>query len=374
MKQAACPRLFEVEALRDGRLTGAERVSFERHLTICSACAREAAALASLQQALHDSFPGARDELQLRRERTRLLGAFDHALLTPERPWPPGRRRLGLAAAVTVVVALSTAALQLRPGSPARRAEAVDVRAEPGASWSRSVDQERERIVLERGVLHVHVREAHEKLPLLVVLPDGELEDTGTTFSVAVAAGKTLRVTVAEGSVALRLHGRKPVSIGAGATWTAPPAPAPAATAPELAPRTAERSAAPASSAPALPETTERSAATRTAPRAAGAAEPAPPPAVTASAASDFRAAVRALRAGEHRVAAALFLRFTERHPRDSRAEDAAYLRVLALRRAGDDAAMKSAALEYLRRHPSGFRRNEVEDLARRGAPAPPGL
>ena len=37
-----CSRLFQVEALRDGRLEGAERKSFERHLAGCAVCAHEA--------------------------------------------------------------------------------------------------------------------------------------------------------------------------------------------------------------------------------------------------------------------------------------------------------------------------------------------
>jgi hypothetical protein len=57
--------------------------------------------------------------------------------------------------------------------------------------------------------------------------------------------------------------------------------------------------------------------------------------------------------------------RFLEQYPRDSRSEDAAYLRVLALRRSGDDSAMKAAAYEYLSRYQAGFRRSEVESLTR---------
>ena len=49
MKPTACPRLFEVEALRDGRLGGGpERASFERHTKVCTACAREAQALEAM--------------------------------------------------------------------------------------------------------------------------------------------------------------------------------------------------------------------------------------------------------------------------------------------------------------------------------------
>jgi TolA-binding protein len=68
---------------------------------------------------------------------------------------------------------------------------------------------------------------------------------------------------------------------------------------------------------------------------------------------------------GDNARAAAHFGTFLIEHPRDARAEDAAYLRVLALQRAGNSSAVKQAASEYLNRYPHGFRRAEVEPLAR---------
>src|SRR5216117_2722246 len=87
--KAACPRLFEVEALRDGRLTGAELVRFQGHLGACAVCEREARALQALAEALRSPTNlGHPDELHVRRERTRLLAAFDASLV------PAPRRRL----------------------------------------------------------------------------------------------------------------------------------------------------------------------------------------------------------------------------------------------------------------------------------------
>jgi outer membrane protein assembly factor BamD (BamD/ComL family) len=71
------------------------------------------------------------------------------------------------------------------------------------------------------------------------------------------------------------------------------------------------------------------------------------------------------LNSGNNTSAASLFGAFLGEHPRDPRAEDAAYLRVIALQRAGELRGMKRAAAEYLSRHPSGFRRAEIEPLAR---------
>ena len=58
----------------------------------------------------------------------------------------------------------------------------------------------------------------------------------------------------------------------------------------------------------------------------------------------DFRAAVAVLDAGANRQAAAAFARFLVEHPRDPRAEDAAYLRVIALQRSSADEAVDDGA------------------------------
>src|SRR5258708_38227197 len=79
----------------------------------------------------------------------------------------------------------------------------------------------------------------------------------------------------------------------------------------------------------------------------------------------DFFAAMAGLDAGDNVGAAAAFASFLVKHPRDPRAEDAAYLRVMALQRSGDDVGTKQAAKEYLRRYPSGFRHKEAEILSR---------
>jgi len=79
----------------------------------------------------------------------------------------------------------------------------------------------------------------------------------------------------------------------------------------------------------------------------------------------DFRAAIATLKGGDNVGAATAFASFLAKHPRDPRAEDAAYLRVIALRRSGDDVSMKHAAEEYLKRYPSGFRHAEVETMFR---------
>jgi ferric-dicitrate binding protein FerR (iron transport regulator) len=346
-KQSACPRLFEVEAMRDGRLGEAERVSFSRHLSTCLACAREAKALEALSAAVRTPADDREaDELHARRERTRLLAAFDAEQIASERPPMLQLSAGGLTAAATVLGLAVIAALRLRsppvvPSSP-RATDATDavvVHADSGARYAKRTEGNRETIILERGALRIQVTHPRGET-LRVALPDGELEDVGTTFTVAVSGGRTARVAVEEGSVILRLRGAPPVRLGAGETW----------------PSTV---ATPAS----VPEETR-------APVLSPAAGPVAAPTPTMSArppdraADEFRAAMTAFDGGDVRGAAARFALFVVDHPDDPRAEDAAYLRVIALQRTGDDGATRRAATDYLARYPAGFRRSEVERLA----------
>ncbi len=294
-----------------------------------------------------------------RRERTRLLAAFDHALVSPA-PRSNGRRwRLGWAA-VAALVAGVLVLWRVRPGELPARASAV-VHADSTAEWSERTDDNRETIVLNRGALWIHVDHSSGGGRLLVVLPDGELEDTGTTFTVSAAEGHTTRVAVHEGSVVLRLRGLPPVAIGGGDTWIPEVPPAASACASAAPPVAAtDRSwehEPPAASARMSLAPPPPSAPPRTPSPAGAALEPA--------SSVDFRAAMAALDVGDNAEAAAAFASFLARHPRDPRAEDAAYLRVIALQRSGDSGSVRWAAQEYLRRYPEGFRRAEMEALAR---------
>jgi len=337
----ACARAFEAEAMRDGRLTGAARSQFEAHAAVCASCAHELRALQVLSEKLRATVVPEPDELRVRRERTRLLAAFDASLVPPARSGAP-KRWLVLAAAALLLLAGALVAVRApRPlpsvaSAPASipAAHEVKVRAEPSARWSRRTEHALETLTLESGTLNVHVE--HGSLPhrLIVVLPDGELEDIGTTFSVTASAGHTSNVSVQQGRVVLRLRDRAPLLLGAGETWRpapSPPVPAPSVTT--------------TSSGPARPRR----------PLASSASDPS----------NEFRAAMAALNDGDNRRAALLFAAFSAAHPRDARGEDAAYLTVIARQRAGEIADMRRAAESYLQRYPNGFRRDEVEALTR---------
>jgi hypothetical protein len=371
----ACPRLFEAEALRDGRLAGAELSNFERHLSVCLQCSREVEALQALGNALRASAlgPADADELHVRRERTRLLAAFDAALVPRERAYGARSVFAGVLAVAALIAGLF---VYFRP--PAVEpgvgvTDAVVVHADSNTSWSRRIDGSLERIVLERGALSIRVDPAlaldHRRL--LVVLPDGELEDIGTTFTVSADAGRTTRVSVQSGSVVLRLRGQPPLALGAGDTWTPSPPAAPSASActscdpaPLAAPSASPLSSAIVRSVPAASSPSSHAVPPRPRPLPSPSAPPSAAP-LEPEAARDFRAAMMALDSGDNATAAARFADFLAARPGDARAEDAAYLRVIALQRAGKTSTMKEAAAHYLRRYPRGFRRAEVETLSR---------
>jgi hypothetical protein len=340
--------------MRDGRLSGPELAAFGRHMTTCRACAEEARALEHLAERLRVTASGDEpvDELRIARERTRLLGDFDRSLLASGRRGA-GRWLLLSAAGAAVASVLLLLSTRPRPAAPVARASSADVHPQHDTTWSRRLDGDAERIVLERGALSIHVDHSiPHRSRLVVVLPDGELEDIGTTFTVIAAEGRTKRVEVREGSVLLRVRGLSPVALSAGQTWTAdagstkppePVAPAPS----DVDPTPAKPEPRPVVDRPAPPR-----------PRTELAADEAPPSA-------EFRAGVRLLERGDDCAAAAGFARYVTSYPDDPRAEDASYLRVIALQRCGSESDTKQAAREYLARYPSGFRRAEVERLSR---------
>lgn len=355
MTRSDCPRLFEAEARRDGRLTGVERTSFERHLATCPACAREVDALEALAAQLRDraAEPGT-DELHARRERMRLLAAFERSRLAPEPRYIKVRRFWPALAAAVCLVVFGAVWLRSRAQTAAPASASAVIRAHGTAAWSRQVDEHVERVFLSEGTLHIHRAHGASAPRLLVILPDGELEDIGTTFTVSARAGRTTHVAVEEGRVVLRLRDRAPVMLARGGTFTAPAlAPAASVQRPFAEP---DASASPRATAPPVAKSRALAAASSRV-GSAPAGEP------DESAAREFRAATAALDAGDNGAAAAAFARFIARYGRDARAEDAAYLRVIALQRSGNVGATRSAASEYLRRYPKGFRRAEIEAL-----------
>lgn len=320
-----CRRSWEVEAARDGRLTGAARESCEAHVLACPLCAADAVALDSLARGLRSIAAPEADDVSTRRLRNRVLEAFDAERAGRSSHRGPRARRTswtqaaGLAAALVVVImAVGFATLASRRGSPHVEAldrsiapaptTTIDVIPGAGARFTRTVRDGAERFDLQEGTLRLRVRRTPTSHRVLVTTPDGEIEDIGTLFDVAVADGHTERVGVEEGRVVLRLANAPPLTIEAGGAWHSVSAPPP----PAIAAGTAQT------------------------PTAQGSARASPKTRAAASASGKASAG----------------------------AEDKAYLDVLRLLGEGREAEARRAAEAYLRDFPAGFRRAEMMGVA----------
>lgn len=381
MKQRECDRLWEIDAVRDGRLSAKDTDAWTRHLRICGECASMVGDNERIRRAAAEAIAPKPAELELRRLRVRVLGDM------ARRSVGPGRRRAAIVTvAVTVLVGmgLTIRMAAMGPTVPPESAEdtsfASTVSPRPAARWSRIRDRGIERVRLEDGTLRVHVRHQRGDERFLVTLPDGELEVRGTTFVVTAAGGATERVRVEEGVVAVRVGGAPETLLGPGGVWEAP-AHVAAGASPVSAAPTATAPASPASPTAVVPGTT---------PAVAPAGPPAPVRSIRMQAAKGSAAvvtgagmsaassghaadeaygmAVTAMQRGEYGAAANGFHDFVTTHPRASQAEDASYLEAVALARSGRGDAAGLAAERHLAQFPQSFHRREAAFLAARAA------
>ena len=313
-----CPRAWEVEAVRDGRLTGRAREAHAAHVDMCASCAVDSEALEAMARGLREIASNGRDEMAMRRIRNRVLEVVDAEQTgrarTGRRGWGRAAGGLALVLAVALVAFFSwragdrrTVAAQARaheapvaPEAPsAASATAVQgaetsvvVSASDRTRYTRSIDGTVERFDLRDGALRLQVERPVGGRRVVVSVPDGEIEDIGTVFEVVVTDGHLERVSVAEGRVVVRLLDRAPVTVQAPAVWKRSTTPKPK--------KGLDRAAS--ASATAL--------------------------------AADGR-------------------------------EDASYLEVLRLLREGRDADARAAASRYLNEFPTGFRRVEMDRVAK---------
>ena len=103
MSISSCARTWEVEAARDGRLTGAELASFERHASSCAACRAEATVLDGLGQSLRALREPLVDEVAIRRRKLRLLREADEAAMGEVSSRRPLRQAFAVAGALSVL-------------------------------------------------------------------------------------------------------------------------------------------------------------------------------------------------------------------------------------------------------------------------------
>jgi hypothetical protein len=359
-----------VEALRDGRLSAREAASVERHLPTCAFCAGVKADLERLRVALHVPELSA---IEHQRGRLRLLReAAKPPKRSAELRWPRPVRRpvrrwavlasalagIGvLASAVGVAVSLPRSAPRLYlahlPPPPKLAERAVTrVEPEPEARFTHVNSDALEMVTLESGSVVAFVRPLARGERFLVVTADAEVEVRGTVFRVEARAQRLRSVEVREGKVEVRSRGRTWL-LTADERWSAPEEEAAGVTEGPKASDEGGSSAKP----PLLGPSSHGGGGARS-------ARPAEDPAGIA-----FREGVGMADRGDYDAAARRLAAFAAAHPGDDRAEDAAFLVVVSLQRAGRSAEAATAARDYLARYPNGYRRAEVEQIARASAP-----
>jgi hypothetical protein len=325
-----------VEARRDDRLGAREIASLERHLESCASCAALAGDLERIGALARALDPRAeRSELEHERGRLRLL----RDAAAPARPRRAGvlgvaAVALGVVAGLAVSLALEPARLTLAASAPV---PARFVWPAEGTLLAREREGAVERLRLRAGRVDVVVAALAPGERFLVTTDDAEIEVRGTAFRVAATEGRLSALDVREGRVALRREGDAAL-LERGASWRAPALAA----------------------APAAEDVPPVDASTPS-PGAVAAAPPAPG---TDPAARDFAEAVRRMERGDYGSAAAALAEFERRHRGDSRGEDAAFLGVVALERAGKKVEAAAAARRYLARYPNGHRRAEARAIA----------
>lgn len=347
----SCKRIWEAEAARDGRLLSEGRAQFERHSHSCADCAREQRKLDELARRLRELHVEEIDELSLRRRRQELLARANADRMAVPRPQSRQGRRLSLAA-VVVLLASSVGVYRAFLGEE----PVLAVEAERGSSYRRYVDDGVPVITLDRGRLSLTVKRGNAPHGVRIRTPDGIIEDVGTTFSVLVEDGRTELVEVSEGQVLVSLRGQIPRLVSAGETHrpydervirhardSLGESPS-KLTAPDASPHAPPRVAL-----AKRPQLTRRQVGADTT--------------HAARAERAFATAVSVLKTGDASEAALLFWRFERSHHDHPLAEDASYLRIVALMRASLTGEARAAGRAYLDRYPRGFRRPEVEHL-----------
>ncbi len=311
MKSSKCARAWEIEAGRDGRLQGRARESAEEHAEACVECGRERRFMEQLGRQLRE-IEATRDDLALRRLRRETLEHADRVASGR----PPRRPPKWLVPIIAIVAGLSATVWwpRAQPANTARPEAYLTVSTPGGtARWHRRQSEGRDVITLNEGTLRLLVRRRVEDPRVFVNVPDGIIEDVGTAFRVTVRNGRTVELAVEEGEIIFHRSGLSEVRVAAGHSF---------------------------GPVDAVPSTTAQ-------PIASLNVVP-----ITGPHGSLANVAVAATSAP---VSASVT-------PAE---EDLSYLRVLGLLRDGKRVEARLAAKDYLDRFPNGFRRREVEQIAK---------
>jgi TolA-binding protein len=314
MTARRCHRLWQAEAVRDGRLSVQDAGSFAVHVRDCRVCSAEVQRLQRLAGQLRELVPAA-DEVSVFRGRQHLLEALDQRA---QRAQAAGSRMQSVwAACAGLALTLAVGALGMHARFTRARVGSVE-----------SVELSGE------GIFDIHIKRKPHDPRVTVLLPDGYIDDVGTAFQVYLQARGTIRIAVSEGAIDVHWRDGTDMHLTAGQAWSA---------AALVAPNKAKPGQA------AVPPG-ERPARAETHPSTLSPTRQAPP----------LSAAPVELEVP----------RTQPQHPRPSlkaadtaatlNTEDAAYMRVVSLLREGRDFEAQLAALDYLKRYPTGFRHLEI--------------
>jgi FecR protein/Putative zinc-finger len=409
MSAPDCPRVSLVEALHDGRLGPQERASMERHVAVCSSCTALARDLGRIGEALRAPMPQAtplehqRARLELLRratepQRGRLSLSGASAASLPWAPFAEGRARFAFAAALLALAVVigwvggrvtaqagganAIAAVAFHMPRPPRLAPPRETTLRPSddARFDRGRSAGLDVVTLATGAIDMTVRPLAPGERFVVRTGDAEVEVRGTAVRVEADQGRIRGVAVADGTVEVRYAGFSAIIPSGGSWHTTGPAAAPVEPAPPPA-------APPPATAPAPPPAPRALVAVRTAPRArvrppVAKVIPETPPASEdprpeiqpvamempapglSPASRDFAGAMQALRLGDYTGSATQLAAFSISYPSDARADEADYLRAIALQRAGRAPDATATARRYLVTRPAGAHRAEAKLLA----------
>jgi TolA-binding protein len=402
MSIETCETMRLVEAKFDGRLGEREAASLDRHVATCPACRAHAEDLPRLR-AIAAEHAEPSTPLEQQRSRARLLSEaarIEPRRAAPARPsWATGL----LLAAAMLVAAFAGWSLrapltaQTSPSEPAKSSIALapatpmqqparlatTVAPERGARFAQQSAGGAETVTLDEGAATFAVRPLAAGERFIIKTADGEIELRGAVARVEAAGSRVRAVSVQEGKAEVR-YGGAVFELSAGSAWSPPvAAPSPPVDPSPTAAPNASPNASPNALSAADPRLGRASLhATGATPTARGASKPAPsvaearasePVAPTATppeppkvdpGATDFADAVHLFERGDYPSAARRLAEFSRAHPDDGRAEDSAFLGILALQRTGKTAEAAAAAQRYLQAYPNGYRRAEAVKIA----------
>lgn len=399
MNTPDCPRTTLVEALRDGRLGAQESASMERHLEGCSACAEFARDLAKIGDVVRAPF----EKLTpLEHQRARV------ALLQKAAAQAPGKttsnaRNWGfgavLAAAAVIVGFVAgtwnsssnqvAVALHIGALPPINVETKLGFHPSDDARFTRNRTAERDELTLEHGAIDIRLPKIEDGKPFVVRTTDAQIAVRATAFRVEAENGKIRSVAVEQGTVEVQYAGFTAV-IPAGGSWRATPessepdkqapkpdtetkAPSENTSEPPIrtvlnttpAPKSQYRAVVPRDDAPEAmdpqdkPLVEEPPLILKPTPPAQVVTQATPSPA-----SRTFADAMAAMKRGDYAGSAEQLEKFAETHAGDARADEADYLRAIALQRAGKKDAAIAAAKRYLATRPNGAHRADAARIA----------